>query len=92
MGGYETTASALAFAVQFIAQHPHVEAKLLAEVDAFGREAAPTYDSCDQVGRMIAPSHCSNSFRRVMCACGAAAKVYGCNRGAWLAARLLACC
>ena len=58
MGGYETTASTLAFAVHFIAQHPHVEAKLLAEVDAFGRDAAPTYDdSCDQVGGMIALSH-----------------------------------
>ena len=52
MGGYETTASALAFAVHFIAQHPHVEAQMLAEVDAFGREATPTYDSCDQVGRL----------------------------------------
>ena len=51
MGGYETTASALAFAVHFVAQHPDVETKLLAEVDAFGRDVTPTYDSCDQVCR-----------------------------------------
>jgi cytochrome P450 len=50
MGGYETTASALAFAVHFIAQHPRVEAKLLAEIDAFGRTATPIYDDCDQAG------------------------------------------
>lgn len=56
MGGYETTASMLAFAVHFIAQHPNVEAKLLAEVDAFGRDAMPTYDDCDQVCR---PNRCA---------------------------------
>jgi Cytochrome P450 len=49
MGGYETTASMLAFAVHFIAQHQHVEDKLLAEIDAFGRAAIPSYDDCDQV-------------------------------------------
>lgn len=48
MGGYETSASLLAFAVHFIAQHPDKEAKLLAEVDVFGRHAVPTFDDCDQ--------------------------------------------
>lgn len=51
MGGYETSASLLAFAVHFIAQHPDKEAKLLAEIDAFGRDAIPTFDDCDQVSR-----------------------------------------
>lgn len=33
--GYETTSTALAFAIVALASHPEVEAKLLAEVDAF---------------------------------------------------------
>lgn len=36
--GYETTANALAFAIHSIAANPCVEAKMLAEIDAFGRE------------------------------------------------------
>ena len=33
--GYETTSTALTFAIAALARHPEVEAKLLAEVDAF---------------------------------------------------------
>lgn len=50
VGGYETTASALAFAVHFIAHHQDKEAKLLAEIDAFGRDAVPTFDDLGKVG------------------------------------------
>jgi cytochrome P450 len=35
LAGYETTSTALTFAITAIAQHPDIEAKLLAEVDAF---------------------------------------------------------
>lgn len=41
LAGYETTASALAFTAYYIAQNPDKEAKLLAEIDAFGRDAHP---------------------------------------------------
>jgi cytochrome P450 len=33
--GYETTSTALTFAIAALARHPEAEAKLLAEVDAF---------------------------------------------------------
>ena len=35
--GYETTSSALAFAIYSLARHPRAEALLLQELDAFGR-------------------------------------------------------
>ncbi len=44
LAGYETTASALAFAVYHLAANPKAEARLLQEVDAFGRDAEPTYE------------------------------------------------
>ena len=47
--GYETTASALAFTVYNVAAHPAAEARLLKEVDAFGRNTVPTYDHLDKV-------------------------------------------
>ncbi len=36
--GYETTANTTAFAIYLISTHKRVEAKLLEEIDAFGRE------------------------------------------------------
>lgn len=50
LAGYETTASALAFTVYHVAHNPDKEAKLLAEIDAFGRSRAPTLEDLDQVG------------------------------------------
>jgi cytochrome P450 len=50
LAGYETTASALAFTVYHVARNPDKEAKLLAEIDAFGRSRAPTLEDLDQVG------------------------------------------
>lgn len=44
LGGYETTAALLAFAVYHLANTPAAEARLIQEVDAFGRNAVPTYD------------------------------------------------
>lgn len=38
--GYETTSTALTFAIAALARHPEAEAKLLAEVDAFPWDAA----------------------------------------------------
>jgi cytochrome P450 len=49
LAGYETTASALAFTVYHVARNPEKEAKLLAEVDAFGRSRAPTLEDLDQL-------------------------------------------
>jgi Cytochrome P450 len=65
LAGYETTASALAFTVYHVARSPDKEAKLLAEIDAFGRGRAPTLEELDQVGSCTASRstmqrrHCS---------------------------------
>ncbi|GAB4819482.1 hypothetical protein N2152v2_006528 [Parachlorella kessleri] len=42
--GYETSANTLAFTLHLLAHHPEAQAKLLAEVDAFGRDKVPTLD------------------------------------------------
>jgi pentalenene oxygenase len=47
--GYETTANTLAYCVYNIAAHPEVEARLLAEVDAYGRGRKVQYRDLDQV-------------------------------------------
>ena len=47
--GFDTSAAALAFTVYHIARTPRVERDMLAEVDAFGRAAAPAYEDLDQV-------------------------------------------
>lgn len=44
LAGYETTASALAYAVYCLALCPRAVAALLAEVDAWGRDRAPSVD------------------------------------------------
>lgn len=44
LAGYETTGNALAFTCYFLAGHPEAEAKLLEEVDSFGRSMEPSYD------------------------------------------------
>jgi cytochrome P450 len=50
LAGYETTASSLAFTVYHVAKTPEAEAKLLAEIDDFGRDRVPTLEELDQVG------------------------------------------
>jgi cytochrome P450 len=47
--GYETTANTLAYCVYNIAAHPEVEARLLAEVDAYGSGRKVQYRDLDQV-------------------------------------------
>ncbi|KAL4448043.1 hypothetical protein ABPG75_005262 [Micractinium tetrahymenae] len=42
LAGYETTANLLSYCIYLLALHPEHEAKVLAEVDAFGRERTPT--------------------------------------------------
>jgi cytochrome P450 family 3 subfamily A len=48
LAGYETTATALTFAVYLLACNPVKEATLLEEIDRRGRDTAPTYESLDQ--------------------------------------------
>jgi cytochrome P450 len=43
LAAYETTTASMAFALHLLATHPEKEAKLLAEIDAFGREVVPTF-------------------------------------------------
>ncbi len=65
VGGYETTASALAFAVHFIAHHQDKEAKLLAEIDAFGRASEPSYDDLSRVRTVLVGQPCTTSVSRI---------------------------
>jgi len=46
--GYETTAGAVTFATYLLSQNAAVERKLLAEIDANGRDTLPTYETLDQ--------------------------------------------
>lgn len=46
---YETTANTLAFTIYLLAVNPEVEARLIAEVDAFGRTNAITTADLDKV-------------------------------------------
>jgi cytochrome P450 len=43
MAATETATAAMAFAIHLLATHPEAEAKVLAEVDAFGRNATPSF-------------------------------------------------
>lgn len=45
IAGYETTALAITYCIYQLAANPDKEAKLLAEIDAFGRDTEPTYES-----------------------------------------------
>ncbi|MEW5303737.1 MAG: hypothetical protein WDW36_006398 [Sanguina aurantia] len=68
--GSETTASALAFAVHLIARHPEVQARLLAEIDAFGSGAPVSEQDLQQFPyleavfsetlRLFPPTHLAN--------------------------------
>jgi hypothetical protein len=49
VAAFETTASAIACCIYFIAQHPEVQAALLQEVVGFGRSRQVTYSDLDQV-------------------------------------------
>ena len=42
--GYETTSTAISYALYELARNPQVQQKLQAEVDGFGRERQPSYD------------------------------------------------
>jgi cytochrome P450 len=47
LAGYETTANALAFALYLLAANKAAEARVAAEVDAFGRDRTPAYDDIE---------------------------------------------
>ena len=44
VAGYETTSTAISYALYELARNPQVQQKLQAEVDGFGRERQPSYD------------------------------------------------
>ncbi|MEW5316263.1 MAG: hypothetical protein WDW38_007644 [Sanguina aurantia] len=48
LAGYETTANTLAFVIYMLAVHPGAEARLVQEVDAFGRSRALDTSDLDQ--------------------------------------------
>ena len=48
LAGQETTANALAFTLYLIAAHKAVEARITAEINAFGRGRTPTYDDIER--------------------------------------------
>eukprot|EP00891_Asterochloris_glomerata_P000137 jgi/Astpho2/137/Aster-04602 len=48
LAGYETTSTALAYTLFELARNPEVLAKLLKEVDAFGRSVEPGFDNLKQ--------------------------------------------
>ena len=48
LAGYETTANALAFAVYLLTANPAKRDRLLAELDAYGRNRAPTLRDLDR--------------------------------------------
>lgn len=49
LAGYETTSNALGFVAYHVARNPEVQAKLLAEIDEFGRDRVPTYEDTAQL-------------------------------------------
>ncbi len=53
LSGYETTATALTFAIHLLCTNPAKRDKLLAEVDAFGRNRAPTLRDLDQCAPLL---------------------------------------
>ena len=52
LGGYETTAVALAYCLYCLALHPGAQGRLVQEVDAFGRGRDVAARDMDQVGLM----------------------------------------
>lgn len=48
LAGYETTANALAYTVYCLSLNPEKEAKVLAEIDAWGADRAPGFDDLDK--------------------------------------------
>lgn len=44
VAGYETTSTAISYALYELARNPKVQQKLQAEVDALGQERQPSYD------------------------------------------------
>ena len=58
LAGYETTANALAFTTYLLAHNPDKEAKMIEEIDAFGRDVTPGYDDLVKV---------RTAWHRLMC-------------------------
>lgn len=48
LAGYETTANALSYAVYCLAGNPDAEARLVKEIDSFGRDRVPTVEDLQQ--------------------------------------------
>jgi len=49
IAGFETTATALAWALRLIARHPEIQARLKAEIDAVLGQREPTYEDLDRL-------------------------------------------
>ena len=71
LAGYETTANALAFAVYLLSTNPAKRDRLLAELDAFGRNRTPTLRDLDRCARHRVSESLglfSSSLRTLTCA------------------------
>ena len=51
LGGYETTANAMAFLIYYLSTHPDAQRRLQEEVDTVLKGQAPTLDDIPKVGR-----------------------------------------
>ncbi len=47
LAGYDTTANALTYSAYCLLSNPAKQQKLVAEIDAFGRDRVPTFDDLD---------------------------------------------
>ena len=71
LAGYETTANALAFSVYLLSTNPAKRDRLLAELDAFGRNRTPTLRDLDRRARHRVSESLglfSSSLRALTCA------------------------
>lgn len=94
--GYETSANALAFTLYCLATHPEAEARLLAEVDAFGGKEPTAEDLAgfpyleavlNESMRLYPPAHASNRECTAPGGCtlaGADGRQYHIPYGTWV--------
>ena len=70
LSAYETTANSLAFTIYLLskAENKAKLAKLTAEVDAFGRDRAPTFEELDQFPWLEVGQTCNPQNTLVRCA------------------------